>query len=422
MAVCNLFKPINKPTGNFLLFSQYSNDLTTSATFTTIYKVFPSKFIALNIDYSNYDNASITKTIQNNYENACAYFKNMGVIPWNKANEQETKEWSPEISRNLFWRMLLEKRLINVETKQVNDEQITYCKEMMYCGDINIQSNNTYQGDGYNEVYCYIPSTNNCQYIECKTSEPNDMDIAFPYTNDYVVGYENNDDLGDLVKVDEDLEYNPHSNIDFLFETTDNQFINQDIEKYDFNTIIVLYDIYVDDDDTPKYKNIPMGIHFCGTISEATTTNPSTIFVSNDDIYGCGTSYGLRLCTRFSVTDSSNVIEINPNYDPVYPGFCIAMSAVAEVLDKADEIINSVYKNSQLNKDVLAIFKNSRTNVPYIKYIGTTPYWFVNGRNTGVQATAVADHTNYEYQEIKDEFEKLEETLGYDTTIINTPK
>lgn len=419
MTTCNIFKPINKPTGNFLLFSQYSNDLTMSATFTTVYKVFPTKFIALNIDYSKYDNSSISKTIQDSYENACAYFKNMGNIAWSKANEQEQKEWSPIISKNLFWRCLLENDLIHTETTQVNNEQLTYCKEMMYCGDINIQSNNTYQGDGYDEVYCYIPSSNNCHYIECKLIDPNDMDIIFQYPNKNIMGYEDNEELGEWIKID-NKSYNPHPNIDFLFESEDYQIINRDIDKYNFNTIIVLYDIYVDGDDSPKYKNIPMGIHFCGTIDGATTSNPSTIFVSNDDIYGCGTSYGLRLCTKFSVTDSGNIIEINPNYDPVYPGFSIAMSAVAEVLNKADEVINKIYKNSQMSKDALSIFKNNRTNVPYIKNIGGVPYWFVNGRNTGVQSTTIAEHTNYKFEEIKEHIEELEKALGHETTIVNS--
>ena len=37
-------------------------------------------------------------------------------------------------------------------------------------------------------------------------------------------------------------------------------------------------------------------------------------------------------------------------------------------------------------KDSVAMFKNYRTNVPYIRNVDGQPMWFVNGRNTGVVA------------------------------------
>ena len=50
--VCNIFNPLNKETGNFLIFSQYTNDLSKSTTVSD-YQVRPSKFICLNLDVDN---------------------------------------------------------------------------------------------------------------------------------------------------------------------------------------------------------------------------------------------------------------------------------------------------------------------------------------------------------------------------------
>ena len=47
---------------------------------------------------------------------------------------------------------------------------------------------------------------------------------------------------------------------------------------------------------------------------------------------------------------------------------------------KMDQIVNKTYNDGQNYKDLLAIFKNQRVNVPYIKYINGEKYWFVNGR------------------------------------------
>lgn len=425
MAVCNLFKPISNKTGNFLLFSQYSSDLTKSATHTDIYRVIPSKFVALNIDYTNFDNNSITKLLQNKYENACAYFKNLGTFKFSSAENAPDVNWSPDISKNLFWRCLYESNLISIEEVTVGEETYNICKEMMYYGDINIQTNNIYNGDGYNEIYCYIPSDNNCSYVGCELSVEEGAETTYYYgnneeDNNYVIGYDSSAGIDEIVKIPVNecpISYRPQSKINFSFEGGLNSDPNP-IDKYQFNTIIVLYDIYVMNETSTdwivEHSNIPMGIHFCGDIEETTTSNPNTIFVSNDDIYGTGTSYGLKICMRYTATNSNNIehIDITSENDSIYPGFCIVMSEMAKALDKMNNIISDVYNNSQISKEILAIFKNSRANVPYIKWVGEDPYWFVNGRNTGALATRVADHTNYSNEEVNNELDKFEAELA----------
>ena len=87
MAVCNRFNELSSNSGNFLMFSQYVEDITCNFVNSTSYKVVPSKFIALNIDYSLLNipsvgdsrdlNVDIPMYFQNYYENACAYGRSL---------------------------------------------------------------------------------------------------------------------------------------------------------------------------------------------------------------------------------------------------------------------------------------------------------------------------------------------------------
>ena len=51
MAVCNIFTELNKPTGNFLMFSNYTEDICKYSVFDSNYRVVPSKFYALDVDF-----------------------------------------------------------------------------------------------------------------------------------------------------------------------------------------------------------------------------------------------------------------------------------------------------------------------------------------------------------------------------------
>ena len=72
MAVCNIFNSLANTTGTFLTFSQYVEDLTRNYAQGDTYKVVPSKFIALNIDYSNIN--ELIKVIKTYLKDDVAYF------------------------------------------------------------------------------------------------------------------------------------------------------------------------------------------------------------------------------------------------------------------------------------------------------------------------------------------------------------
>lgn len=416
MSVCNLFKTLSNPTGNFLLFSQYADDLTRMATHSDVYKVVPSKFVVLNIDYSKFNNISFPNFLQNKFENGCAYIRSLyGSDP--------DKNWTPEISRNLFWNaMFSEKVLTYIENSDPDDEYIPkkYCKEIKGVYDINIYNYNKHNEVGYSEIYCFIPTEAKSHYIEDKAS--NDAQEIVKYPNEYVMGYSEDSSLDPDVcdiRITKDTPYQPNATQSFAFEEGIVDKVNKKEDKFEFNTIIVLYDVYIKDEEgnlIPKHKNIPMGIHLCGLIEKNTTTNKNIKFVSNPDIYSAGTSYGLRICSRF-VANSSNItaIDINNievNDDSNIAASCIALGEVAKTMNKLNELISEKYEFSQTIKELLSNFKNSKTNVPYIKYINKEPYWFVNGKNTGVKAVHSEEITNYSTDEINIGLDKFESGLN----------
>ena len=53
------------------------------------------------------------------------------------------------------------------------------------------------------------------------------------------------------------------------------------------------------------YSDIPMGMYFNGKFNNYKLTNEATKYVSTS--YDTGTSYGLRICTRFSVMPNGRI-------------------------------------------------------------------------------------------------------------------
>ena len=169
---------------------------------------------------------------------------------------------------------------------------------------------------------------------------------------------------------------------------------------FKFNTVIVFYDIIVGDKE--EYTNIPLGMFVTGLISDGKMDNEVTKYVSNEDIYGAGTSYGLRICNRFVVSPNGTEIkydtDISSGEDEMFPALAQVMSAMTDSQSKMDEVISNLHEYQDGIKEHLAQFKNSRVNIPYILYVNDIPYWFINGRNTGVKV----------WGDLKDNLESLQ--------------
>ena len=145
MAICNIFNEFQESSGNFLTFSQYTEDLTKHTSQYGAYKISPSKFIVMDVQYNNVKNKlvgygissnlniGIPKYFQDYFENSCAYMRLNGT------------NWDPIVFSNLFWNSLYLSNMISIS----GEGDDTYINEAKYIGDINIQSHNIFGGEGF---------------------------------------------------------------------------------------------------------------------------------------------------------------------------------------------------------------------------------------------------------------------------------
>lgn len=388
MAICNLFNELTSTSGNFLMFSQYVEDLTRNNSDGDNWKVVPSKFIAMNIDYSKFNpiisdeldttdlNILIPQYFQNYYENGCAYGK----------NTVRDADWTPENAKNFFWNALFDCNLLSVKTY---DENANYVPEIVYHNDINMHSYNEHQGLGYGEIYCYIPS--DAKKTICQVVKAEDRFADGTNTNTHLEGFNSDTYLiGNYSKI---YYYNQDHNISCNSdELADLPAIENEINEnhFNINTIAVLYSIYVKQNDNWEelYSNIPLGIYIAGNFNGNNLTNTITKHVTTS--YDSGTAYGLRICTRFSATSNGKLIEYNTDITADtsdYSNICQMMTGMNENLYRMREVSNAVTNTIQEYKDSLSIIKNNRTNIPYIKIINGEEYWFINGRKVSPTKT-----------------------------------
>lgn len=413
MAVCNLFKDLSNPTGNFLMFSQYVEDITRNYTDGDNWKVIPTQFVALNIDYASLKNNSdfkrvvlnngmyalndgIPKYLQNCFENACAY---------GRVNHHN---WSPQISRNLFWNCMFDGKFVSTDKYGSDTSNVKYVPEIVYYGDINMHSYNEHKGMGYGEIYCYIPTDakkTNCQVI---TVDYDDRDFDVSNNSTLLEGFTD--------KTIEGYEQVYAYNNDFTMEFDDASIgrLNSSYDaKYNINTIVVLYSVYnkLNDNWITLYDAIPMGIYFAGIFDDdGKLSNEITKHVTTS--YGTGTSYGLRICTRFSATGVGKIVNDIVVDDSGYTNMCQLMTAMNENLSRMLDISRAAIDTTQQYKDLLSIVKNNRTNVPYVKDVNGTDCWFVNGRfvsavKHGIQVSCV----NYEEETIQKRLDALKDDI-----------
>lgn len=352
------------------MFSQYVEDITHDYVEGNDWKVVPSRFVALDIDYKNIDfsivakneytlNSAIPKYFQNYFENGCAYGRGL-----------EDFIWTPEHSKNLFWNSLWQGKFLT--TYDYGDKKLI--KELMYYGDINMHSYNEHNGMGYGEIYCYIPTDANKKYSQVIEIEGD----IITNTNTTLEGHSIQNDYS------KDYCYNKQYIMSFDDNSISSVFEDGNVvDKYNINTIVVLYDIFKNINGSWEaiYSGIPLGMYITGMFDDSNNlTNDITKYVTTS--IGTGTSYGLRICTRFTASTKNGPIltSIDTTSDNSYINLCQLMSMQNENLSKMLEIVNTSHDTTQQYKDLLSIVKNNRTNVPYVRNINGDDYWFVNGR------------------------------------------
>lgn len=404
--ICNLFRPIDKTNGNFLLFSQYVEDVSRSAV-DSAYRVRPSEFVCLDFNQAiqskaqsltpNLEGGSITNYIpayfQNFFENGVSALKNenVSVSPFN------------------FTIGFMDK-LVALTANGSNIGLQDYIK---YVGNIDLES----WEDGFADVVLDISSgahkvtatlvdtigevsvgnVNNFSQ-QCCGSRTYSNEYSIQENAYYIQGWKDNDDLPIKGKVPATGEIgigvkngwsNPWNSAVSPFHqlitletgsTSDNSFT--------FNTIIVFYDIF-DASNNVLYSGIPMGIYFTGVGESSGIGNDVTIYNSSVEAYGAGSGWALRICTKFSPTPYGylQVEEVALESKSITKSISTILSATAEAIKAVNDFASKSISELQSIKNITALFKNSRTNVPYPMEVNGVKYWFVNGRNTEVPCT-----------------------------------
>lgn len=169
---------------------------------------------------------------------------------------------------------------------------------------------------------------------------------------------------------------------------------NNNEDSFKINTLILFYDIYNNlDPENPVllYKNVPMGVYFVGKYDVDTEALKNTIikYSNNDDVFGQGSSYNLRICTRNVVTPQgmlkydTQVVGGEEGYD----NLSSVMGGLHDLITASKTDLHTTAIKNQEVKDHLAAFKGFQTNIPYIRNVNGIPTWFVNGRNMGVASS-----------------------------------
>jgi hypothetical protein len=160
-----------------------------------------------------------------------------------------------------------------------------------------------------------------------------------------------------------------------------------------FNTIVVYYDVINSQTENTSivYEKIPVGIYFTGTIQNGVMSN--SVIKHNFDANSntTGSSYGLKICSRYILGGEPN-IEFSSDIE--YDNLSHVLSKMSESQESIQNAVRTMVQNNEQYKSLLSIFKNNRTNVPYIKdvkvldentgRVRVEKHWFVNGRDLGV--------------------------------------
>lgn len=372
MAVCNIFSPISNSTGTFLMFSQYIEDLSEYRINKSNANISPSSFYALNVDcewvkvkintlYGDVDdiNYTIPGMFQNRFENIWAYFKD------------HTEANNYMAFTTLFWSFMYDNNFLEIDNRN-GDTNI------VYKGKISLESYNDHNNMGYGELFCHIPSLNSVKTYRY-TNMPISDGPGGAIEGKYLVGFDATtsketplasqlDSDGGLRDVDKNVPNKIVNLTDSLTEID-----SQDATKFDINMIVVCY--------SKNGKEWPMGVYFPGKFEGDQITNTKTIYIGNGDIFGGSTTYGLRICTRFSAHPNDSITVAGSEKDKdVYSGYSELFSKMSDTIDKMNEVIKSANVANANISNIYSVLKNNKTNVPYIKEINGVKYWFVNGR------------------------------------------
>ena len=353
-------------------------------------------------------NNIIPQIFQSAYENA--------TTMWG----QEPQSTEENYSRKLLWKTLENAGFL---TPTTDDQSRTYWEEVKYIGDINFHTDRNIDNYDYSEIYCHIPASATDGYYYISRDET--QSVVFP--SDPMSGqaliqgwtlqtYPQHDPLQpyNLTEYNSGEYRNQYELMDMdLMCMMDNLGGDEtwtprdnDNREFQFNTILVFYNVlqWYDGNWIPLHRDRPMGIYFTGQVEvtdggvPVNFMNKFTKYISNEDAYGQGAAFGLRIMSRVVPTPNSSSYQmsiiVEDGEPEEYNTIVTALGRISDTLLDQARSFTTMEEMAQQYKDHLAMFRNSRTNVPYPREVNGRWYWFVNGRNTGQPCTPTPDELN----------------------------
>lgn len=208
----------------------------------------------------------------------------------------------------------------------------------------------------------------------------------------------------DMKSIDDDVMRGVYR----FFKTNSMRIAKLDKVKFSFNAIVICYS-FLSNGEIDENTEIPMGIYFTGFDKNPSVemdlgnyANAFTKYYKNTEIYNQGTSYTLRVCTRTlssQATDTSevvtNIISASNTGEWVneYEFLMSKFEDTYHTLKEAKNYYAAIDENISAN---LALFRNNRTNVPYIRQVGEKKFWFVNGVNTLQEVIEATDSASWD--------------------------
>lgn len=406
--------------GTFFLFSQFSEDLTRNFSDGDAYKAVPSKFAAFNIDYTGKTSQDVGELFQNTFESSCAKLRT------------EHADYEHNDITSMFWQTMA----TLVDPRQ-EEASVKYNEALVHIGTADVTGSTVINGDSYSDIYCYIDSSERKKIYQIGSleaqseSQGDDSPTTYcygwsPATYPRVVGTDDSEDpvwlnglspdgnrrdlvpaevllpapLSPVTQITEGDNMASHSQT--VDDTTENaQYDVCDDSSFMINTIAVFYDIAAKDEQGEYEviaKNVPLGIYFTGPVDDdGVMANAVIKQVTHGDIYGQGTAYGLRISTKFSSAPIALTGEQQVTQASVVSVEGTSAASAAAILASMRETCQTIERSIASNADLvgtvkshLAGFRDKSTNIPYIKKIGGTDYWFVNGRSTGRKVAPTA--------------------------------
>ena len=330
MSVCNIYKSpgeFTKPV--FYTFSEYMNDLVVNINNDGMSIARPSRFLCIKLDKDKISDINVF--LQNYYEDACCTLRDQNIDDYRKY-----------LLGGLI-HGLVNKGFIAAD--DINN---------IACEDIDLFGDGTIDGMKYDEIICYLnPSTSNNRSLNLDTGITINKSST-PENPKYIAGYNREADRIDGIDY-VSLLNNDEFPLCIISDPNSN---SANKPSFEFNAVIVLYDITLGKEDNSPIENIPLGIYI--------NPNPITKYVNNNDIYNQGTSYALRIAMRFATTyDGRMFIEDTNTYDETRD-----ISSLVSVADRLSKAIDQMFEmtrkfneyTDETRKMITAIMNSSSTS------------------------------------------------------------